>query len=385
MSKSEHQLIYFPYLGLDEGEQLTLGPMAVWSASLLDKKAKDARLRERIAELLACHRVPTSRKGKSQPLGGIGIVSRGGGEYKADTLNDTGSIDDLRYTLFLSCLANNVTLRGPNAGHSSYTAENFSLVFQHFGLESKYITEVTGVLVSVNRMGLRIGEVEFHIPGHVPAPRPFQYDQYLWKAIDLVRQIDRSFFRRLMAAASLFLESYHNSHQVDVRARVLLQLAAFEVLLDLPDRQQRRAFKDEIERLCSYPGERRYRYKYEVRGSKHPDSRTQKGIWADRFYMLRNRIIHGDPVSRSHYWYRGAQHHVMIASMFFIVALKGLVREWAEANGAKVKLYERLDWVRREAPDDGSAEEDEFDEGDEEGFRVKLDWESYLLDATIVE
>jgi len=38
------------------------------------------------------------------------------------------------------------------------------------------------------------------------------------------------------------------------------------------------------------------RYKFQVWDKKLPESRTLKAIWADRFFTLRNHVIHGDTV-----------------------------------------------------------------------------------------
>ena len=67
-------------------------------------------------------------------------------------------LQTLRLALFLACRATNVTRRGLNAGHDIYTADNFELVRQPFTLDSEYVGESTGVIVSRHLMGYKIDE-----------------------------------------------------------------------------------------------------------------------------------------------------------------------------------------------------------------------------------
>ena len=365
-----YQLVYFPYLSLGDVTELRYGRLSVWNAGLLSKKLPAGPLRGRVAALLESHRAPSGRADKSRPETGIGIVSRGRPDFEPIVPRWIGDVQELRYALFLSCLSNGVTRHGPNAAHFVLTAENFSFVTQGISLEREYISETTGVLVTVTHLGYRIGEVQFPTPTHVPRPLKFDYDQRVFDALRRLRSADRSLYRRVIDATSLLLESYHNTHAVDVRARILLQPAAFEVLLDLPDKDQRKAFKDLIEQHSAVRQERRYRYKYETRGGLVPESRTQKGIWADRFYTLRNHIIHGERVSASRYVYRGSQHHVLIAAAFFVHVAKRLIESALSAVGRPVKFYSRIDWHE---PGRRPDEEDGDDEERVEGFRASVD------------
>lgn len=129
---------------------------------------------------------------------------------------------------------------------------------------------------------------------------------------------------------------------------------AFEVLLDLPESQQRLAFKDAVEKLCNNRGERRFSYKYEVRRQRHREARSLKGIWADRFYALRNHIIHGRDVRQAEYLYRG-QHHLMISPMFFVLSLKHLACDAIEGIEGAPYFRDRIVWMQSSADDDDDA------------------------------
>jgi hypothetical protein len=366
-----YELVYFPYIALAGVNEIRFGRTRVWNSRLLEKEIGDEQLRQRVAALLASHRLPpTSSKRASQPVSDMGVVSVGDSDFRPLSPAHSRETTDARCALFLACLSHNVGLLGPNAGFSTYTAENFDLHGYKIDLSSSYFAQSSGALIEIIHGGYRYGEAEFPTPLHVPWPTPFKYDEDLLHAVEHLRRSHGRLYRRVIRAASVFIESYYNTRSLDINARVLLQATAFEVLLDLPDTQQRLAFKNAIERLCNNKFERRYWHKYEVRGKKRADVRTQKGIWADRFYSLRNSIIHGDEVPRSRYHY-GGQHHVWIAPLFFVACVKRLIAVASQSAAGAIRFFDRIDWVR------GDAYGPELSAG---GFRLELDWAARIAD-----
>ena len=65
-----------------------------------------------------------------------------------------------------------------------------------------------------------------------------------------------------------------------MNARVLLQMSASEILLHLPNRNQRKAFKDIVESITGLAGGKQYVY-FSKRsgGRKERGKRTMKVIW----------------------------------------------------------------------------------------------------------
>ena len=328
-----HQVIYFPYLGLTRGEELRFGQLEVWSASRLTERVASENIRTRVRELLDSHRAPAGRLGKARPLKGIGVVSRGASDLAPLIPEWATEIQELRQALFLAGLSNNVGLQGENAGHWMYTSREL-LVRRRRDSPSTVRTLARRPARSSASTcsGIGSARLSFRLPRDIPRPAVFRHDEELFTALDRLRTEDPRRYRRVLDAASVFLESYYNTPDVDVRARILLQAAAFEILLELPDGGARKAFKDEVERYCCRAKERRYRYKYESRGKLKPDTRTQKGIWADRFFTLRNHMIHGERVADQEYRYRGVQHHVHAAAIFFVQLVKCMWRRaWLSA------------------------------------------------------
>ena len=147
-----------------------------------------------------------------------------------------------------------------------------------------------------------------------------------------------------MRAVTVFLESYYNTPSVDVRARVLLQAAAFEILFDLPDWNQRAAYRDAIEKWISKPADKKYRFSYEAAKGKKLDTRTLPAIWADRFYTLRSHIVHGEDVRRSKYVF-GEQRHLVASPLFFVLAIDRMINDRRVAASKKPAFFDK---IRRE-------------------------------------
>jgi hypothetical protein len=231
------------------------------------------------------------------------------------------------------------------------TAENFDVIRQNFVLDSDYISEQTGTLIQMHLMGYRINETRFTRPAYVNRPTMFKYDEKLFMQLKLLRSNNRPLYRRITRAAAVFLESYYNSPRVDIRARVLLQVAAFEILLDLPEHQPRKAFKDSIESLLKNQGDRRHRYKFQAGNRMLEETRTLAAIWADRFYTLRNHIAHGETIPRGEYVFRREQHHLLIAPLMFVVCLKRQLEIALTTLAKHQPFYEKILWEQIRAGD----------------------------------
>lgn len=336
-------------------EELTLGGATIRDAGEVPQHIPDQRLRARVIELLGMYRELAGKPEKAKPVRNIGVITVGANDFRQLTDREFREVQELRSILFLCCLAQNNRLTR-NGGYMMYTAENFDVVRQNFVLESDRLSESAGVLVNITMLGYTIGQTRFVRPVHVNQPPRFRYDDKLLQQLRLLRRHNRPLYRRIARAGAVFLESYYNNPAVDTRARILLQTAAFEILLDLPEQKQRMVFKDEIERLVSNNGERKYRYKYERYGKLVLETRTIKGIWADRFYTLRNHIVHGENVPEREYVFRGAQHHLVIAPLMFMSCIKGLIDQWLIGASRRRAFFEKMDWVVIE-PGEGSDPE----------------------------
>ena len=84
--------------------------------------------------------------------------------------------------------------------------------------------------MTIQILGYKIGETRFTKPPYVNLPIRFAYDDKLLEALVALKTDQPVLYQRVLRSAAVFLESYYNSPSVDMKARVLLQTVALEVL-----------------------------------------------------------------------------------------------------------------------------------------------------------
>lgn len=317
------QISYLPYLFLCATESVDFDEISVWNFGLLSvDRIPDCELRKHVKKLLAAHRSNGAR------IKDIGIISFKNKEhFQPLTKLEQQRVVDLRRVLFLSSVAKSNISIGPNMGMFMVTSDNFSALYQNFALGSSDTAWSSGKIINVGSIGHKVGEIIYEMPRYV-LHRSFACDQSLLKALTQFRRKQPRTFRLIMQATDAMMNGYSNSDDISFEARILEQSRAFEILLQLPDKNQREVLKETIEKYCHPDDDKKVSYKYEVRGKKkvEKNSRSRQAMWADRFYTLRNHIIHGKKLSSKDFLFSG-QSHFHLALWFFIVAAKKIINE----------------------------------------------------------
>jgi len=332
------QIIYFPYLHLGELEEINFDGIKVWN---FERKSADyipdGTLREHIKNILY------TNIAHNQSIKDIGVLSIGAIDFREFSKKELEIAREVRLLFFLTFLSKYNTLeRGANTGWYLCTAENFEFVIQNFQLETDHIAEESGYIVPILSGGYKIGEKKFYKPSYVLKPLRFSLDALLLiQLLKLRKTGGKKLYRRILQATDLFFESYYNNPHLSRNARVLLQIAAFETLLQLPQRDQRKDFKDKIEKYCNLLGEKLYKHYYETLSGKRPEFRSKKAIWADIYYTLRNHIIHGSKVKPNDFAFKNVQRHIDIATLFFVLLVKKLINE---KRPKKQIFFDEIKW-----------------------------------------
>jgi len=352
-----------PWLGLQPGQIISYGGVFVRPWEDLRLVLNDEDVRGHLSRVIAMyHTSPSSDWGGAQK--GVGVVFLGEPTFDPLGEADRARVLDFRAIAFLGALASSVHRSGPNAAHSILTAENFDLVFHSFVPGEQSISEQSGILVKMHTIGNRIATTKYVRPQFVPSPMHVDLDTALLKSLEAMPRGNKRLVMRIVRAASAFCNSYYNTPSLDVHARVLLQAAAFEILLDLPEQSQRLAFKNRVEELLASPGERKYACVYRVRGKSKPDQpRTVYGLWADHFYQLRNGIVHGESLGRNAFRFRHGNHHLEDSQHIFVGCVKAVINEAFRKAGRNLPHADLVFYGQ------GNIDDDE-----RPGFRTRLDW-----------
>jgi len=206
------------------------------------------------------------------------------------------------------------------------SSENFAPIFFSTIVGSPYITDQGGFVVPAWHGGIEIEKNMQLRPWHVRTP-DLRTDTELFKALLKLRDKRKRAFRRLVSAIDVFYESFYNAPEVSHNARILLQASAFEILLDTRAGEGRKAMKEYLKRVAVYPEDKKVRYSSERKGSVVMETGTIHEKWADRFFTLRNHIIHGHVPKEDEYCFGKWQRHFDIATYFFILCLKRKIEE----------------------------------------------------------
>lgn len=303
-------------------EEISFDNIKVWNFT---KKAEeyipDRILRDKINALLAMN------KYGNHSIKDIGILSIGNVDFRPYSQAEIVLVNEVRLLLFLTFLAqNNVTAQGVNAGLDMATSENFSQVYQNFELANDHVSESAGYIVKSTIGGYKMQEISFVAPSHILKPWQVSFDDDLLMQLRQLKVLDGTFYDRILRATDLLFESYFNNPNVSLNARILLQVSALEVLLDLSMKDQRKGLKDKIKSTTVLPNDKVLRYKSERGSTTHLETESIKVMWADRFYVLRNHIIHGTTVPPLEFIFE-RQRHIDIAVMFFVVLVKKLLNQ----------------------------------------------------------
>lgn len=351
------QITYFPYLPLKDNEYLDLGEgLIIWHFySLAEKYIPDQQMRDHIQKL-----IDANVQGESQEkIKGIAVASIGITDFRVFNAAEEQQIQEAKLVLFLSKIAktNTVILGSGADGWTLSTSENFEPVYQNFEAGNDHIAERAGYIINLGIGGYKIDEKKFYKPSHV-AISPFGLSldkELLIRLLGIRKRNGKRLFRRILRSTELLFQAYYNTTNVSRNARVLLIVAAFETLLDLPE-PARKHFKDLVEKYCDISGEKKYPHYYYSHGrAKRDNNKTIKVLWADSFFDLRNQIIHGDIVVENKYHFQNGDRHIDIAVLFFSLLVKKLINE--KFNDPKPFL-DFVEWKQREDGTNGFHYED---------------------------
>lgn len=309
------QIIYFPYINLRNHDEVAIPELnaVIWN---FDRKANDyipdATTRDKVKRLLAAN-----TRG-NEAIENIGVLSMGNTDFRTFSSLEVQALHEIKLLLFLSRLAKSNTK--PDADRMT-TAENLSFVIQNFEMDNEYIAESAGHIIRLSAAGYTIDETKFRAPGYVVFPLVFNLDSSTLKTLLEMRAKRPLIYKRILRACELFMRSYFNDPYVDDNSRILLMLAAFETLMDLPDDgQQRRHFKEIVKQFIDIKTDKQRSFFSERgNGRKVRERGSMKVRWADRLYVLRNHIIHGNTIKSSQFYFEGTQQrHIDIAVLFFV-------------------------------------------------------------------
>jgi hypothetical protein len=301
-------------------DEIDLGFLKVWN---FDKKKndyiKDPIVMAKIEKIFATHITHFGN------IRNIGVIEMPQNQFQQHNQKETELINQARAILFLTIISNNNTvIQDGNTGHSMMTSENFDVIYQNFTLDSDDVAETSGEIIRFNKGGYKLDKIHFLTPSFVPLPTHYRTDSEMLSELIYLRSNKPKVYKKIVNSTQIFMQGYYNSNHLSNKARVLLFMSAFEVIFSIPEKNQRMYFKQNIEKISKINSEKVYTNHWDGNKSntKSLELLTKKGIWAEKFYILRNKIVHGEDVKSEDFIFEKKQRHVEIAPLFFVLAIK---------------------------------------------------------------
>ena len=199
------------------------------------------------------------------------------------------------------------------------TADRFQLVTQRFTPGDKMFSVQIGGTVHVGQIN------KLHVTrpwdlGGIGFP-----DEELLQGLGSLtsRKIDETSRERIRRSLEWFRLAHTSGDDTSALTKVMMMATAFEILLQIPEGPGKTAnFIQAIESRVLRPSTKHDTRKVEIRvgkkkGTKKSVNRSLPGWWAEGFYDLRSRIVHGDPVDVRRLKYRRWLTHLIVADLVF--------------------------------------------------------------------
>lgn len=267
---------------------------------------------------------------KGGPIQNPAVISIGDVSFRNPTRLSIAKIEALKNVLLLAGILE-------MNQWSFVTSDNFEVYYQRFNVGDEHISMQGGAIHRILTGGYKIGEVAFLKPEHVNIPLGFRISGSVVKALEdcLQNSSTNSGKSQVIQGLSPFFNAYRNSHEQSSQSRILLLIMAFELLFGETGRPN---FRDNILKYSTLGFTKKFTtYTYPIvnygKVTSH-EQLTMHQIWAEEFYKLRHKIIHGDTVYSDDFIFKDLnklikprEPHFYIAVNFFVVCVLNKLRE----------------------------------------------------------
>ncbi len=316
-----------PYMPL-EG-YIKFDNLFLWSfKKYKDTFIKDQVLKEHIEKLTACYRLLGGRVIQNPTIISIGKKAN----FSNPSNKSIAKIEALKNILLLTGVMEINSM-------SFVTSDNFEVFYQRFSVGSEGIATDAGVIHRILTGGYKIDEVVFLKPEYTNIPFKLSLNVLVLRALEdcLISSVSNSAKSQVVQSLNPFFNAYRNSHQQSLASRILLMIMAFELLFGETERQN---FRKNIQKYSQYDNKNQLQtYKYPVIHTEtgktiREEQLTLNQIWAEEFYKLRHKIIHGNTIYSEDFVFKDLlkiikkkEPHFYIAVNFYVVCLLNKLKE----------------------------------------------------------
>lgn len=310
-------------------DEIIIHGVTIWNfEKRKDYYIQDLELQKHLEKILSAY------CSEDRPIADIGIINIEGNSFIDFSEDQKNLIENIRAILFLSSiLKNNIGWEtDDNKGLRMRTSENFEYsVFKNLSKNDKDFGISTGRIINITHYGFKIGEKKINKGDYINDAQiyPLELDGEFIYHINKLEKVSKEIYNRIIRATQVFFQSYYNNPNLSDNAAILLQVMAFEILLNLPPTSPRKAFKEKVSKYLDLPDEFKQEYKYKVMDKPVLEKNrvSKKSIWADKLYYLRDNIVHGHPINDTDYIFEDWISYFELNTTFFCVLIKKIINE----------------------------------------------------------
>lgn len=242
----------------------------------------------------------------------------------------------------LIAIANNDKSNGPS------TADRFC-VYPWDLPQDGYTTFKTGMILHK----WRLDNLRVHKPLHALIQDDLPNKEMV-KDLQLVfktRSIEPETKKRIIKSLEWYKLSQTNSPDVSYASKLGMLITAFEVLLPFPKAPKAKYFRQVIN---AYRSSNKNDIESEIIIDNTKVFVSEKALWAENFYKLRNKIVHGDDVRPSDIWFNSDNsnflNYDLVGCILFNECISRAMNEIGSKNSFNQQAWERvyrvIGWVR---------------------------------------
>ena len=309
---------FLPWLELTQ--EVIVGDFCFWPfRKLASQKVADPQTRQHLDKVFETYVQPEPfppKPRRTVRVSEVTVVT--GHDYSFSSGLDAAAVVQAKNALAFAFIDS-------NNDNNWCTSENFELVRLEFYPGDPNIGYRAGEIARLDSLGWQLGEVLFQRPIFVNGHYNPKCDDDLLRALSFALSNSSSpEVQTILRALDYFAQAYTNSGDVRKDLRIVLMSVLFEILLDLDIRNSREDFRAKIHATCGDAMEPTAPYQIIHTGTGRvitTEQLTAKQVWAEEFYKLRNKIVHGDQLIDQDFLFHG-QSHFWLAVLFFRICIR---------------------------------------------------------------
>lgn len=315
-------IIYFPYLNMKDLERIPfpdLGVEVLNYGKIKNNYTDNKEFLESFGPIMNAHNY--IQMGESEVINDMGIIALiNSGQSKIKLLQDRGIANEVRLRLFVDGIYTTIVRKKDNCNNIDILlSDNFDILVNNTEFAG---TRFGGVIEKID-VDIDYSNIKIVRPPYVMNPMIFRLNGRMLKLFSDLSAKNKTVYTRILKSIENVAHALYNNENISENSRILLMIMAFNILFNIGgNNEDRKVAKDKIKKYFGLEDDDEITY---MRDEDEEETGTVKKEWANSFYKLRNKIIHGNEIKKEDYLFKNKQRHLDIAILFFVVGIQKVI------------------------------------------------------------